>query len=163
MQSVAVFSTSASAISIFAENNETNFRHFQSQLAQTCSSFTSIDKCLVEKTYNQSELLEDVLLGFEKKKSLTKPINLITEELTKPAYGRYYTLRPSFLMTTDDRTNELLLELKRNLSTYYIHVFDPRFYLGFSNPSIPMVSKKIKPDETLGIYYSLVVTEVSVT
>ena len=133
------------------------------KVAQTCSSFASIDKCLVEKTYNQSELLEDVLLGFEKKESLTKPINLITEELTKPAYGRYYTLRPSFLMTTDDRTNELLLEFKRDLSTYYIHVFDPRFYLGFSNPGIPMVSKKIKPDETLGIYYSLVVTEVSVT
>ena len=107
--------------------------------------------------------MDGVLLGFEKKKSLTKPINLITEELTKPAYGRYYTLRPSFLMTTDDRTDELLLELKRNLSTYYIQVFDPRFYLGFSNPCIPMVSKKINPDETLGIYYSLVVTEVRMT
>ena len=58
------------------------------------------------------------------------------------------------------QTDELLLELKRNLSTYYIHVFDPRFYLRFSNPSIPMVSKKINVDETLGIYYSLVVTEV---
>ena len=107
--------------------------------------------------------MDDVLLGFEKKKSLTKPINLITEELTKPAYGRYYTLRPSFLMTTDDRTDELLLELKRNLSTYYIHVFDPRFYLGFYNPCIPMVRKKINLDETLGIYYSLVVTEVRMT
>ena len=107
--------------------------------------------------------MDDVLLGFEKKESLTKPINLITEELTKPAYGRYYTLRPSFLMTTDDQTDELLLELKRNLLTYYIHVFDPRFYLGFYNPSIPMVRKKVNLDETLGIYYSLVVTEVRVT
>ena len=66
-------------------------------------------------------------------------------------------------MTTDDMTGELLLEFKRNLSSYYIHVFDPCFYLGFSNPSVPILRKKIALDETLGIYYSLVVTEVRMT
>ena len=124
-----------------------------------CSRFESIEACLEKNTYNQSELLNDIFLGFDRKESLTTPKNMVTEELAMPSFGRYYTLRPSFMITTNYRRDQLYLNLTRELN-YVIHIFDPRFYLGFYNPSLPIVKKIIQPDDTAGRFFSLVLTEV---
>ena len=159
----AAFPISAPAISVFVENKDgTVFRHSQKNLEKMCSGFESVEDCLEENTYNQSELLNNIFLGFDKKESLTKPINMVTEELARPSFGRYYTLRPSFTITTNYRSDQLILELSRDLN-YVIHVFDPHFYLGFYNPSLPMEKRIIQPDDTAGRFYSLVVTEVGAT
>ena len=150
----------APSVSLFVENKDgTAFRHSQRNLEKMCSGFESIEDCLEENTYNQSELLNDIFLGFENKDSLTKPVNMVSEELARPSFGRYYTLRPSFLMTTNHRSDQLFLVLTRDLN-YVLHVFDPNFYLGFYNPSLPIVKRIVQPDDTAGTVYSLVVTEV---
>ena len=154
------FPISAPAISVFVENKDgTAFRHSQKNLQKMCSRFESVEACLEKNTYNQSELLNDIFLGFDRKESLTTPKNMVTEELARPSFGRYYTLRPSFMITTNYRRDQLYLNLTRELN-YVIHIFDPRFYLGFYNPSLPIVKKIIQPDDTAGRFFSLVLTEV---
>ena len=69
-------------------------------------------------------------------------------------------LRPSFKIGTNDKMDEIILELSRDLN-FVIHVYDPHFYLGFFNPSIPMIRETIVPDDTVGNFYNLVLTEVS--
>ena len=68
-------------------------------------------------------------------------------------------LRPSFKIGTNDKSDQIFLELSRDLN-YVIHVYDPHFYLGFFNPSIPMIREMIKPDDTVGNYHNLILTEV---
>ena len=70
-----------------------------------------------------------------------------------------YVFRPSFKIGTNDKMDQIILELSRNLN-YIIHVYDPHFYLGFFNPYIPMIRETIKPDDTVGNYYNLILTEV---
>ena len=157
-----IFSTSATAISVFVINKDgTPFRHSQKNLEKMCHGFESMEACLEENTYNKSEFLENVLLGVDKREP---KINLVTEELSKPMYGRYYTLRPSFVITTDYERDQLIILLNQSPDfNYYIHVFDPHFYLGFYNPSLPIIRKVLEPDGTFGRYHDLVVTEVANT
>ena len=68
--------------------------------------------------------------------------------------------RPSFKIGTNWESDQIFLALSRHLN-YIIHVYDPHFYLGFFNPSIPMIRETIVPDDTAGKYYNLVLTEVS--
>ena len=154
------FHVCSSAISVFIEDKEGSaFRHSQKNFKKMCSGFESIETCLVVNTYNQSELLHDVFLGFTRKKSLTTPNNLVTEELARPSFGRYYTIKPSFKITTDWREHQMFLSLNRSLN-YVVHVFDPSYYIGFYNPSLPIVKKWVQPDETAGWFHSLILTEV---
>ena len=67
--------------------------------------------------------------------------------------------RPSFKIGTNFKSDQIFLALSRHLN-YVIHVYDPLFYFGFFNPSIPMVRETIVPDDTVGKYYNLILTEV---
>lgn len=124
-----------------------------------CSGFESIETCLEVNTYNQSEMLSDIFLGFNRKESIMSQANMVTEELTRPSFGRYYSIKPSFKITTNDKEDQFFLSLNRSLN-YVIHIFDPRFYIGFYNPSLPIVKKWVQPDETAGWFHNFILTEV---
>ena len=85
--------------------------------------------------------------------------NIVTEEMMRPLFGRYYVFRPSFKIGTDFKSDQIYLVLFRHIN-YVIHVYDPHFYLGFFNPSIPVMKEIVKPDGTVGKYYTLILTEV---
>ena len=112
-----------------------------------------------KNTYNQSEAIIDIFLGFTRQKPLLSTENIVTEEVTRPLFGRYYVFRPSFKIGTDYKSDEIFLVLSRDLH-YVIHVYDPHFYLGFFNPSIPTIKEIVEPDDTVGKYYNLILTEV---
>ena len=124
-----------------------------------CSGFESIERCLEVNTYNQSEMLNDIFLGFNRKESIMSQANMVTEELTRPSFGRYYSIKPSFKITTNDKEDQFFLSLNRSLN-YVIHIFDPRFYIGFYNPSLPIVKKWVQPDDTAGWFHNFILTEV---
>ena len=84
---------------------------------------------------------------------------MVTEELTRPSFGRYYSIKPSFKITTNDKEDQFFLSLNRSLN-YVIHIFDPRFYIGFYNPSLPIVKKWVQPDDTAGWFHNFILTEV---
>ena len=114
---------------------------------------------LTKITYNQSEALADIFLGFTRQKSLLGTENIVTEEMSRPLYSRYYVFRPSFKIGTDYHSDEIFLVLSRHLN-YVIHVYDPQFYLGFFNPTIPTIKEIVECDGTAGKYYNLILTEV---
>ena len=85
--------------------------------------------------------------------------DILREEVTRPSFGRYYVFKPTFKIGTNYESDQIFLALFRHLH-YIIHVYDPNFYLGFNNPSLPMIREMIEPDDTVGNYYNLVLTEV---
>ena len=129
------------------------------QMEEIYNGDLSSEDYLTKSTYNRSEALADIFLGFTKKMSLLGTENIVTEEMVRPLYGRYYVFRPSFKIGTDYKFDEIFLVLSRDLN-YVIHVYDPHFYLGFFNPSIPTIKEIVEPDDTVGKYYNLILTEV---
>ena len=129
------------------------------QMEEMFNGDLSSEDYLSKRTFNQSEALVDIFLGFTRKMSLLGTENIVTEEMVRPLFGRYYVFRPSFKIGTDYKSDQIFLVLSRELN-YVIHVYDPHFYLGFFNPSIPTIKEIVEPDDTVGKYYNLILTEV---
>ena len=150
----------APTISVFPySKTNTAYKFSPDQMEEMYNGDLPSEDYLTKNTYNQSEALVDVFLGFIRQKSLLGTENIVTEEMVRPLYGRYYVFRPSFKIGTDDKTDQFFLVLSQNLN-YIIHVYDPHFYLGFFNPSIPTIREIVEHDGTDGKYYNLILTEV---
>ena len=150
----------APTISIFPyRQNNSLFRLSSEQMGELYRGDLPSEDYLTKNTYNQSEALIDIFLGFERKLSLLDRENIVFEELTRPSLGRYYVFRPSFTIGTNYNLDQIFIVLFRHLN-YIIHAYDPHFYLGFFNPSFPMIREIIEPDDTVGKYHLLILTEV---
>ena len=150
----------APTISVFSWSKNNSARIFSpDQMEEMYNGDLPSEDYLTKNTYNQSEALIDIFLGFKRQKSLLGTENIVTEEMVRPLYGRFYVFRPSFKIGTDQNSDEIFLVLSRHLN-YVIHIYDPHFYLGFFNPSIPTIKEIIEPDDTVGKYYNLILTEV---
>ena len=51
-----------------------------------------ITDCIIEKTFNQTDVIKDVILGSSRKKSFMNQAEHWTEDLTFAGNGRFYTL-----------------------------------------------------------------------
>ena len=151
----------APTISLFPySKNNSLFRSMSTeQLEAMCLGDHSCDEYLTKSTYNQSDVLIDIFLGFTRKLSILGEKEIVTENMTRPSFGRYYVFRPSFTIGTNYRSDQIYLALSRDLN-YVLHIYDPHFYFGLFNPSVPMIKEIIRPDDTAGKYYNLVLTEV---
>ena len=150
----------APTISVFPySKNDSLIGWSSQQMEEMYQGDLPCEDFLTKNSYNQSDALINILLGFTRRMSLLGEENIMTEELTRPSFGRYYVFRPSFTIGTDYKLDQIYLVLFRHLN-YVIQVYDPRFYLGFFNPSIPMFREIVKPDDTVGNYHVLVLTEV---
>ena len=150
----------APTITIFPWSKNNTAQQFSpDQMEEMYNGNLSSEDYLTKNTYNQSEALVDLFLGFKRQKSLLGTENIVTEEMSRPLYSRYYVFRPSFKIGTDQNSDEIFLVLSRYLN-YVIHIYGPHFYLGFSNPTIPTIKEIVKHDGTAGKYYNLILTEV---
>ena len=87
----------APTISIFPySKNNSLFRLSSEKMEELYRGDLPSEDYLTKNTYNQSEALIDIFLGFERKMSLLDRENMVFEELTRPSLGRYYVFRPSF-------------------------------------------------------------------
>ena len=150
----------APSISVFPfSKNNCAYIFSPDQMEEMYNGDLSSEDYLTKSTYNQSEAIIDILLGFTRKMSLLGTENIVTEEVTRPLFGRYYVFRPSFKIGTDFNLDQIFLVLSRHLN-YVIHIYDPHFYLGFSNPSIPTIREIVEHDGSVGKYYNLILTKV---
>ena len=150
----------APTISVFPySKNNCAYKLSLDQMEEMYNSDLPIEDSFTKNTYNQSEALVDIFLGFTRQRSLLGTENIVTEEMSRPLYSRYYVFRPSFKIGTDQNSDEIFLVLSRHLN-YVIHIYGPHFYLGFSNPTIPTIKEIVKHDGTAGEYYNLILTEV---
>ena len=149
----------APTFTIFPRSKNNSYQLSPDQMEEMFSGNLSSEDYLTKNTYNQSEALVDVFLGFTRQMSLLGTGNNVTEEMVRPRFGRFYVFRPSFKIGTDYNVDQIFLVLSRDLN-YVIQVYDPHFYLGFFNPSIPTINEIVEADNTVGKYYNLILTEV---
>ena len=150
----------APTISVFPySKNNSAYRLSSEQMEEMYRGDLSCDDYLTQNTFNKSDVLVNIFLGFTRKKSLLDEKNIVTEEMTTPSIGRYYVFRPSFKIGTNYHSDQIFLVLSQQLN-YIVQVYDPHFYLGFFNPSLPMIRETLETDGTAGNYYSLMLTEV---
>ena len=103
----------APTLTIVARNNLTkigwrsNLTH-GGRMESQCKEFTNgdIDRCVFEKTYNKTEFIKDVLLGYETKCSLMDQTPWV-EDFTDPRSGRSYSLTIPRPLSKDPKTPQL--------------------------------------------------------
>ena len=158
------------AITIAARNPETEvgwkngtFGNLY-EIDTICNFTTSHDMeaCIVKHTYNQKEIIKDVVLGYITQKSLLNPTFALTlsENLPSTSWiGRTYTLNIPHAIGPDDTTDQIFVELEKYLS-YRIYIHDPSFFVTSTNPSLPINRMKIDAKTSPNYYYRLALTEV---
>ena len=158
------------AITIAARNPTTDFGWRNSTyadkdiIAEICNFTTSHDmeNCIVENTYEQNEMINDVLLGYSDKKSLMNSTvaSIWTEDVHASWNGRVYTMNVHKKIGINDLTDQMFVVLKKDLSLR-IYVHDPFFFISNTNPgSLPNNYMKIDPKSSPSHYYRLALTEV---
>ena len=124
-----------------------------------CSgSNDSIETCIRQNTYNRSQTLKDVFLGFNKRQSFSGVKEVFTEDYAGAA--RYYTFNLNSTIGTDGSEDQVFLLLFPNF-VYTIFIHDPDYFLYSNNPvALPTIMTQFDTRTTLSQYYRLDLTEV---
>ena len=149
------------AITIAARNPQTQRGWRGPEIVNTiedvCGDFDGpIDKCIDEKTYNQSETVHDVLVGERKRKSLLNTTNGLSTEYAAAQQGRYYTLD---VIKKVGPADQIYIALKYEL-IYQIFIHDPNYFILSYNPSLGSIMRIVNPNVSTNHYYNLIMTEV---
>ena len=83
----------------------------------------------------------------------------VIEDFSRPRNAKYPTLETPKKMSTNYKTDQLFVVLKQNL-IYIFEVYDPTYFFGFYQPSVPMVRKTCDPNDTENNYNFLTMTQV---
>ena len=158
----------APTISIRAINPATNdgLKKKGMNLKLACNgtgSYDSTEDCIKQNTFNQEDVLHDVILGYKKRKSMAdlSLINnksfLINEDFAAFFFGRYYTFNINHKLTTQKPKTQLSVSLYHNF-TYQLLIYDPKFFVLSESPSIPIIQKRVTTGSNS--WYFLKLTEV---
>ena len=83
-----------------------------------CGEAEDITACIEEKTFNQSAIIKNVILGFSSQTSLIDQ-DLGTEDFTSTYHGMAHTLNMETKINPDDSTSQLFL-IFQDLSNYQV-------------------------------------------
>ena len=120
----------------------------------------SIDKCIMARTPNASNLIESVQLGYERRMFINLTKEMLTEDFSQIWAGRYFTLNLPISIGPDDDEDQLFIVLYPQF-IYQILVHDPEFFIFTDNPTaIPQMNKYFDAQNTYSHYYRLVLTEM---
>ena len=132
----------APAITIAAWNKDTSIGwlnkskeivHDFDSLRFQCKDFDDIVRCVTNQTYEQSDFVKDIIIGYEEKQSLLSSSNFLVEDFTNVRYGRTYTLNQDRRVGPDYEKDEMIFLLEPQL-LYSLTVHDKRFFLGKRKP-----------------------------
>ena len=120
----------------------------------------SIDKCILARTPNASNLIESVQLGYERRMFVNLTKEMLTEDFSQIWAGRYFTINLPISIGPDDDEDQLFIVLYPQF-IYQILVHDPEFFIFTDNPSaIPQTNKYFDAQNTNSHFYRLVLTEM---
>ena len=115
-----------------------------------CGNASDIQKCIVEGTYQLSDVVKHAHIGFAKNESLMNS-TLWREDFTNTYYGRYHTLNPGRRMTTDYFADQIFLHLHQNFN-YTIFIYHQEFFVLNKNIlSFPVIIKDVS--SAMGNHY----------
>ena len=119
----------------------------------------SVEECIKANTYNQSQTLSDVIMGFTRRKSFSGVKDVFKEDYI--GANRLFTFKLNSTMGTDGNQDQLFLVLFPDF-VYTIYIFDPEYYLFSTNPvALPTLMTQFDTRTTLSQYYRLDMTEVN--
>ena len=102
----------------------------------------SIEDCLERDTFNRSETVRRVIIGWKRKKEINLTQENLREDFTLNYAGRYFTLDLPMKIGPDDNVDQIFLELNTNL-TYTVLIHDPEYFLYNENPiALPTTTRR---------------------
>ena len=108
----------------------------------------ALENFFKQNTYEFQEVIENILMGFTKKKSLLNQTNLSSPDMTYTQYGQYHTVDIEAKMSQDDKNNQLFIALSYDLS-YQVFIRDKLFFY-MDETSVSSTKLDINPSTTLG-------------
>ena len=120
-----------------------------------CGVANDIQKCILDGTYNLSDVVKHAHIGYKKNESL---MSLWCEDFTIMHYGRYFTLTYSRRITPDYAVDQIFLHLHQKFN-YRIFIYHQKFFVPNTNIlSFPVIVKDVS--SSMGNHYwNLAVTE----
>ena len=148
----------APAITIAAHSwrdNSTVLPNIEQKCKSRASNQTVTD-CIIEKTFNRTDFIYDVYLGYP---SIKKFDMNFTEDFTVSSAGRMYTFLLQNKITDNYRKHYLDLRLNKwFINTVMVH--DPKFFILNLNPfGLPTIEAVLRANSN-NVYYQLILTEV---
>ena len=124
------------------------------------STPTSVERCIDEKTFRQTEVFKDVVLGLAAKTSVLNKENLITADFSTAWDGMFYAVNVQRRIGPDDSVDQIYILLDKS-HIYNIFVHDPAYFIVNENPAgLPSVMLKLNPNTSGNYYYRISLTEV---
>ena len=128
-----------------------------SSIEGACGGFNgTIDQCIEEKTFEQSETFVDVLVGSSNSLSLLNMTDSLTTEFASTSEGRYYTINVTKKVGPND---QMYIALKYGF-IHQIYIHDPNYFILSYNPSLGHIMRIVNPNTSFNHYYNLIMTEV---
>ena len=121
-----------------------------------CGNASDIQKCILDGTYNRSDVVKYVQIGYNRNESLMDP-RFWQEVFQDPYYGRRFTLNiAGRRITPNYYQDQIYLQLRPGLF-YTVYIFDQNFFLRNANRlSFPMTIKHVTSS---GYFWAISVTE----
>ena len=121
---------------------------------------TSIEACIMASTFNSTNIIKSVLLGWVGRLSLNLTKGILSEDFNQIWAGRYFTINLPMQIGSDDDEDQLYIVLYPQF-VYQIFVHDPEFFIYNENPTtIPQMNKYFDAKNTKSHYYRLDLTEM---
>ena len=122
-----------------------------------CGKASDIRECILDGTYNLSDVVKNAHIGFKKNESLMDP-SLWHDDFTITLYGRYFTLNTGRRITPNYAVDQIFLHLNQNFS-YRVFIYHQKFFVPNSNIlSFPVIIKDASSFME-NHYWNLAVTE----
>ena len=155
------------AITINARNPITKYGwkdnglNFWGHLKTCLENNASDHHCFLDQLYNQSDVFNDILLGYTRKESLKNITSLWIADFSRLKMGPMITFHFPFSVGPDLFQHRIIFELSYNVH-HRIWIHDPKYFVVTSNgANIPMARISINPNETNNYYLIFQTTEVS--
>ena len=120
-----------------------------------------IGECIERNTLNQSEVFNDIFLGFKRKMSILRRQDLIVEGFASIfRQAKYFTINIGGRVTSNYNKDQIFIELPFT-TNFEIFIHDPTFFtLNFIPVAVPKLYRGILVNETKNFVYPMVMTEV---
>ena len=140
----------------------TGWKGNSSDWCQNLQSGETVEECIEEHTLSRSDVLKDVLWGFDPKNSILGG-NIVAEDFITVWQGRHFSLDINRTMIADEDSKDgtrLSLCLAKGLS-YLIIIHDEDYFEINYKPTFPVILKTFNPETDYNQVYNLALTEVS--
>ena len=127
---------------------------------QSCLLSNHSETCIENETYNQSDVFNNVFLGYSRMFSLVNSTNLWRKDFTRTGQGSIFVFNFSFPVGPDLWNDRLIFELSYNL-VYRIFIHDPKYFVITSNDAyFPVIKISTNPNTTQSFFLNFDLTEV---